>query len=110
MKTSKEFEFLLKYGGVIVFLIYGFSRSLRGTQGHEKILSSNFAHMEISLRITSMKNFRSFRQTLFKIRDFQYVRLFPKKTMQKTHVKIPNKVCRKLLKFFVEVILNEISM
>ena len=42
MKTAKGFEFLLKYGGVIVFLIYGFSRSLRGIQGHEKILFSNF--------------------------------------------------------------------
>ena len=59
-----------------------------------------------TLRVTSMKNFRSFRQTLFEIRGFQYVRLFPKKSMQKTHVKIPNKVCRKLLKFFMEVTLN----
>ena len=42
MKIAKGFEFLLKYGGVIVFLIYESSRSLRGTQGHEKILFSNF--------------------------------------------------------------------
>ena len=42
MKIAKRLEFLLKYGGVIVFVIYGFSRSLRGTQGHEKILFSNF--------------------------------------------------------------------
>ena len=42
MKTAKRLEFLLKYGGVIVLLIYGFSRTLRGIQGHEKILFSNF--------------------------------------------------------------------
>ena len=114
MKTTKGFEFRLKYGGVIVFLIYGFSRSLRRTQGHEKILFSNFAfkfrsHGDL-INSNFHEKFQKFPTNFIRNTWLSICTPISRKSMQKTHVKIPNKVCRKLLKFFMEVTVNEISM